>query len=246
MSGGRGLLTVLTAIFVSLCTVVGEALMPSNWPPQNWFASIVAVLLIAITFVVGVIAPGFLDAIPDDVRWRSQIARIRAAWRERTLRAATLTVSLAVLALGMWLTTPVTALEQVLKDDRVGGLDLSQYCKPHGYTESSAGLCSWTIPLDKACDWQYEKADLHFTFVSSDPNSGECHTRRGKTMGGISDMQGFCRDHFGKNIDVDAAVADEKTWQCQTPVDKNLACSWLYLKRGLVARKDGSLWSCYE
>jgi hypothetical protein len=258
MSGGeretrilyRGSVIALTAIFVGLCTVVGGALMPGTWPPQNWFASIAAALLIALTFAVGIIIPGFLDAMSQSVEGQSIGEFVKKAWKERTFKAITVAILLAVVALSVWLLTPITALDRIVKDDDIGGLDLAQYCQSYGYDTNSEEVCSWKIPLNEACDWEHHANGLRFEFASDNPYSGSCYDPQGEDIGGVSDMGGYCQEHFWPSINVDAIVVNDisnrKSWVCQIAIDKNLACSWLYQKGDLLARKDGSIWRCYQ
>ena len=249
MSGGerqartyRVLIVVLSAIFVSLCTVVGEALTPNTWPPQNLFASIVAIFLIALPFAAGVIIPVFFQAIPSSSEPKSLRRLVKKTWKEQTFSATTVAILLAVVALVVWFLTPVTALSQLVKDDRLGGLDLARYCKSRGYTKNTDEACSWEIPLDEACEWRYGRVGLH-------PEGGrysmECFTPEGESLGGIWGMSDYCLARFQPSINV-RATPNEKGWECRAEIDKDLACGWFYAKGGLEARKDGTNWECYQ
>jgi hypothetical protein len=129
---------------------------------------------------------------------------------------------------------------------RIGGLDLARYCQSYEYDTNSEEFCTSGINLDEACNWQYERNDLHGRFTSNNPSSGVCFDSSEVPLGGVSDMPRYCESAFKKSIDVEAKVVNE-TWVCQTRIDMRLACTWEYQRYDLEARKDAAgNWSCYE
>lgn len=133
--------------------------------------------------------------------------------------------------------TPQTTTER--------GLDLARYCDSYGYANNTENVCYSNIDLDKACNWQYERADLHIV-MGDDPYSGECYDTKENYVGGIDDMSGYCSDSFNQSASVKAALRDDKTWVCQITIDHELACQWQYQSKSLVARKEDGLWKCLE
>lgn len=162
--------------------------------------------------------------------------------KKNPLLAGTL-ATIAAFALGYYLgnTTPVP-------NHPLGGLDLGRYCKSYNYESNTDQLCFSRIELAKACDWQYGSSDLTFRYLSDSAFSGQCYTSRGKDLGGINDMPGYCKQAFMFSADVHAhAPADSsKPWQCQTNISPKLACAWQYQKYKVIARKNETLWNCYD
>ncbi|MFJ8945280.1 hypothetical protein ACIRG4_18945 [Streptomyces sp. NPDC102395] len=240
----RVLLFVLSAIFVSLCTVVGGALAPSVWPPESWVASAGAVFLIALAFAAGVVMPVFFKEIPPSIERRPLRELVKNAWKEQTFSATTVAVLLAVVALIVWLSTPATGLSRLVKDDRVGGMDLTGYCQSYGFKDNTEEACYSPMVMDEVCNWRYEETGLHFV-TSGNRVDGKCFTSAKVLRGGIWDMSDYCLKRFGRRLGVDA-VAARNNWECQMKIDKNLACDWFWAKRDLEARKDGADWGCYQ
>jgi len=236
------ILAIVLAIFIGLCAVVGEALVPNDLPPQDilgWLVFLAAVTLFTVTFVITVIIAGFLDKIAASIPRRP----LRQLWRERLPRITLAVISFAAVALVVWIFADPGKL---IKDQQVGGLDLANYCRTYGYTANDDDACSRGIDGNQACDWQYGNAEQHIMVTKSGPYSGVCQNSRKKPVGGIKDMRGFCRSQFKSSTDVNAIVNSQQKWICQVKLDLNLACSWQYQKRDIEARKDGGLWYCYR
>jgi hypothetical protein len=243
----RALLIALAAVFVGLCTLVGEALIPSSLPPRDglsWAAFLLALLLFAITFGVSVAISAWLDEIAESIagppgKLRRRQPGQRKRWVYRTL---TVVLIFVLVVVGVWrLADPA----KLIKEDPVGGLDLARYCRSYGYSTNSDELCSWNIRLNEACDWQYRRPDHKFR-AESGPYSGVCYNSGDVAVGGINDMQGFCRFRFRTSLNVRPVVVNGETWACQVPIDKDVACTWQWLKADLEARNVDGLWTCYQ
>lgn len=235
------ILAIVLAIFIGLCAVVGEALVPNDLPPQDilgWLVFLAAVTLFTVTFVITVIIAGFLDKIAASIPRRP----LRQLWRERLPRITLAVISFAAVALVVWIFADPGKL---IKDQQVGGLDLYRYCRTYGYTTNDDDTCSGGIDGKQVCAWQYGKAERLTLVMKSGPYNGVCQNSR-KKAGGITNMRGFCRSQFAASTDVNAMVNSQQKWICQVKLDWNLACSWQYQKRDIEARKDGGLWYCYR
>jgi len=125
------------------------------------------------------------------------------------------------------------------------GLDLAGYCDSYGYESNSENICYSDIDLDRACNWQYERTDLHIV-MSGGPYSGDCYDAKRNFVGGIGEMPRYCSDSFQRSTSVKAVVKDGKTWVCQTTIDHDLACLWQYQSKNLVAREEDGLWKCFN
>lgn len=237
---------VVAIVFISLGTVLSEALIPSTMPPRGlsgWLAFLTAVLLPVVTFFITIVASVFFENIVNLVK--PGITRMdppRPDGPKKRSRTLFATVLFSVTAVVLW---NLVDLENFVKDEEVGGIDVAKYCQSYGFSKADQDFCSWKIDLDAACDWEHRRTDLRMR-TGSGPYDGMCVDREKEELGGVGDMSGFCKDRFRILSDVKAAVEDEKTWACRVEIDKNLACSWRYQKASLVARWDGSLWHCYK
>ena len=241
----RYVLAIMLALFIGTCTVLGEALVPNQLPPEGtvaWLAFLGTVFLFGFTFVCTVVFAAYLDKVADSVPWGDL-----SGLKRRLPKVVLATVLLAVVAVAVW---KVAEPSKLIKNHRTGGLDLAGYCRTYGYTANDQDACSWNIPLDQACEWQYNKKGLHVVLPSG-PHSGICLTSRNKPVNGggdsgIRDMGGFCQSRFATSTDVTAGVNVQQKWICRVRLDLNLACSWQYQKRDIKARQDGGLWYCYR
>jgi uncharacterized membrane protein len=237
-------LAIVLVVFVGVSTIVVEALAPQELPPVGlgWLAFAILVVLVTVTFVVTIIVVKFCEEIVASILRRSP--RPSSERNDRLFRIAVFGLVPAAAAVAIWLLVDPGKL---VKESPVGGLDLAGYCQSYKYTANSEELCSSEIPLNEACDWEYG-APGHRMEMTSGPLSGICYNSEGESVGGVDDMQGFCQARFDKSVNVQAAVVNEETWTCQTPIDKDLACSWRYQKGDLDVRKDQDrgLWTCYQ
>ncbi|GAA4225199.1 hypothetical protein GCM10022254_06650 [Actinomadura meridiana] len=233
------ILAFMLAAFIGLCTVLGEALVPNDLPPDGmvgWLVFLGTVILFTLVFAFTAVAAGFLDRIATSIpglQWRP--------WRDRLPKITLAVVLLGAVVAVVWIFADPSKL---IKDQRVGGLDLAGYCRTYGFTTNDADACSWNIALNQACDWQYQKTGLRLV-MNSGPYSGVCQESK-KPLGGIRDMRGFCRNRFPTSTDVNANVNGQQTWVCKVKLDLSLACGWQYQKRDIEARKEGGLWYCYR
>jgi len=136
------------------------------------------------------------------------------------------------------------------KNEIIGGVDLAGFCKSLNYStndeENDEIFCTSNIDLNRACNWQYTKPDLHIRFdENNDPYSGLCYDPQNNPIGGISDMLGYCKDEYRRSPDVMAEVKND-IWACRTKIDMDLACTWQYQKEDLEARNEEGTWQCYE
>ncbi len=237
-------LAIVLVVFVGVSTVVAEALAPQEFPPVGlgWLAFAILVALVIVTFIATIIVVKFCEEIVASILRRSQ-RRPVSEWKDRLFRIAVFGLVPAVAAFVIWLLVDPGKL---VKESPVGGLDLAGYCQSYRYAANSEEFCSSEIPLNEACDWEYE-APGHHMEMPSGPLSGLCYNSNGERVGGIDNMQGFCQARFDKSVNVEAVVKGE-TWTCQTPIDKELACSWRYQRGDLDVRKDqdSGLWTCYQ
>jgi hypothetical protein len=237
-------LAVVLVVFVGVSTVVAEALAPQEFPPVGlgWLAFAILVVLVTVTFIITIIVVKFCENIVDSILNRGEGGPVSER-KGLLFRIAVFGLVPAAAAVAIWLLVDPGKL---VKESPVGGLDLAGYCQSYKYTANSEDLCSSEIPLNEACDWEYGEPG-HRMEMKSGPVSGLCHNSEGEPVGGIDDMQGFCQARFDKTVNVEAVVKGE-TWTCQTPIDKELACSWRYQRGDLDVRKDqdSGLWTCYQ
>ncbi|WP_199044120.1 hypothetical protein [Glycomyces salinus] len=167
---------------------------------------------------------------------------------KKLLIASTLAVTVTTVILGgiyfIYLKTPAGV--DTPESPTLGGLDLAKYCSSYNYEENDDRFCTAEIDLDDACSWQYDAPDL-IAEVESGPYSGDCRDPQGESLGGISDMPGYCKANFRGSLEVEASVVEEEEkWVCRTEINMGLACTWQYQKENLQAREEGGIWNCYE
>jgi len=128
------------------------------------------------------------------------------------------------------------------------GLDLEVYCASLGYeTNSGDKSCSRGIDLNAACQWQHQEANLSFKLTNpNDPKTGICYNHQDESVGGISDMSGYCNSRGYKGGTSEAVVVNS-SWVCQTNINATIACIWQNGILNMQARNDnnGSL-GCYK
>jgi hypothetical protein len=100
--------------------------------------------------------------------------------------------------------------------------------------------------MTSACNWQYARNDLIAqTKDHNDPYSWGCYDHQGNMMGGINDMDGYCKSQGYST----ASLAGKKTaddWKCQQKIDLTQGCIMRYNRPDAKARKnDGDVWYCY-
>ncbi|QFG22463.1 hypothetical protein [Actinomadura sp. WMMB 499] len=237
------LVFALSVVVVGMCSVVAEALVPRALPPQDargWASLLLATTLFTMVAVAAALA-GFLEGVGRALARRPFGERL-VILRGRPLRVTVAAVFFVAVAVAV---AQLADLGKLVKDSRLGGLDLAGYCTSYGYTTASADYCRRDIDLPAVCDWQYD-APGHTVRLGPDAYGAICVDPEGRPLEGIDDMAGYCRHILKKSVAVEAAPVNDKTWTCQIEIDRSLACSWRFQKRDLEARKDGHLWTCYE
>ena len=130
-----------------------------------------------------------------------------------------------------------------LPPESAGGLDLAKYCESYGFTQVDTNFCTESIDLNNACKWQFKRTDLVID-TPNGPYSGRCVDRQKKSVGGIRDMAGYCREAYHSSTCVQPVVIGE-VWTCQAPINKDLACGWQYQTENLRALEQTTgIWVC--
>ncbi|MEW1839865.1 hypothetical protein AB0392_18135 [Nonomuraea angiospora] len=128
----------------------------------------------------------------------------------------------------------------------LGGVDLADSCKLLKYETNDLDSCSSRIDLQAACNWQYDRTDLIFRFSSDSPESGMCYVSTDlERVGGIKNMQGYCRHAYSPSTIVEATKVNN-VWTCREAIDMKLACRVLYRLDGVEARNENGVWHCYQ
>ncbi len=174
---------------------------------------------------------------PDPGQFRKVVAAVSPYYA--------LVTTVVLLGFIVWLlvqSLPVTHFTQL------NGVDLGRYCRSLGYQGNNADVaCSSTINLDLACNWQHETTGLHFQLTNpKDLDTGNCYDARGNVVGGINDMDGYCKDPRQGYFGVPAAEIVGNTWVCTQKIDMTLVCMWQFSRTDVQARKnDQGNWMCY-
>ncbi|MBW6435356.1 hypothetical protein KZ829_16585 [Actinoplanes hulinensis] len=136
-----------------------------------------------------------------------------------------------------------------------GGVDFQGYCDTREYNEDTAGgTCDSKIDLLAACKFDHPKEETGkevAEFVLRDPGnpkSGLCLDSRRVSLGGISDMSGYCAATFAKgNREKAVAELDGDTWMCRERLDVDALCIEDNNDARLQAKRlDSGLWQCYR
>lgn len=239
----RVLPLALGIVLTGLCTIVSESLIPRSFPPQDplgWLGLLFAIALFAVSFAITFMVTVYSEELTSSIRDRRKLSGQEKRERRPKIAAAVLLFTVTALAMALLLEP-----EKLIKDERIGGIDLAAYCQSYDFPGNDREFCFSDIDLDDACDWQYEKTGLRMR-MEHGLYSGSCVDRKGEPAGGIKDMSAYCLHRFARSTDVEATAANAKTWMCRVAIDKDLACGWLYQKGGLAARQDGEEWSCYR
>ncbi|WP_234535321.1 hypothetical protein [Streptomyces shenzhenensis] len=197
-----------------------------------------------IDLVVGMIssAYAFFKEIGRDVngiRNRVKIGKIVAVFLSAVLISTILLVAGHVIQLPLWMTGET--------EQDLGGVDLAAYCNSYGFGAATDQGCESGINLGSACDWSHNAKGSHIKFSSPSPKSGLCYTANGHLLGGISDMDGYCKYRFKFIVTVTSTSQPPHTWNCETSVNPDLVCGWQYQKRAVAARlNDAGHLRCYE
>jgi hypothetical protein len=191
---------------------------------------------------------------------RSESAR---GWRPPSwpVRYAVGTGSAALLILLIVLllvTQPWASPSNPSPSNRLGGVDLTTYCRlqespgsPAYVVADSLTECAQKINLVMACTYTYPgmgKQTFKLTNPSS-PYSGICGTLGNPNEGGILNMPGYCTTRTKTTgVTATAENADFKnTWVCQVAIDMSLACEETYGNTpNMVARLVDGSWICYD
>lgn len=245
-TGQYVLLLVVAALFFGLATVGVEALAPVELPPSTalgWLGTIIAVVLAAFAFSLS----AFLNASPEKLfelfrRSRdglSQKPGRKDIWSYARFWGAFLLLTTVTMGVLLAYEPPRPAAPVA-----VGGLDLAKYCSSYDFNSNDVKSCSRAVDLTEACNWQKQRDDLEGVYKSADLHSGICLDPKGKDVGGIDDMLGFCRQKFKRTLDVRASDAEGMDWRCVMDIDKDVVCIWQYSDKSLTAVQENGLWVC--
>jgi|GEM_PF-5655316 len=179
--------------------------------------------------------------------------RREARWvPQKWLLVYAFVMTLLFLGLGIWSLALHFAAPQSLQPvyaTQLGGLDLNGYCTSLTYAELVGdSSCSSPVDMNLACNWQWDGTDLHNRFSSpTNSYSGLCYDSQGKRVGGINDMEGYCKHlvHYGAPVDIADKSGTLAGWTCQQQINPTLACMWQYGTTNIEARNTQGNWYCY-
>lgn len=187
----------------------------------------------------------FLDSTKPSSQGKNDLAGASGLKKNVVIMGCSILIALVLL--GISTSTLVRSLPAAYFT-QLGGVDLGTYCRSLNYQRNNADVsCTSTINLDDACDWQHETSGLHFRLQNpSDPKSGDCYDSHRNTVGGIRNMDNYCKDQRQDYLGMPGAMAVGNTWVCEQQINMTLVCSWQFSRVDVQAHKDDQgNWVCY-